>query len=104
MMARIGYCLTLLLGLFASEVVAQSPGFLPPYYQEALNYDGTPLVLTTQSDKEGVKRAVFEGSGGSVGVAIEQIACERPQCAALLEQNLKRHKAEVWCKRAGSPL
>jgi hypothetical protein len=95
MMARIGYCLTLLLGLFASEVVAQSPGFLPPYYQEALNYDGTPLVLTSQSDKEGVKRAVFEGSGGSVGVAIEQIACERPQCAALLEQNLKRHNERM---------
>jgi hypothetical protein len=63
MMARIGYCLTLLLGLLASEVVAQSPSFLPPYYQEALKYDGTPLVLTSQSDKEGVKRAVFEGFG-----------------------------------------
>jgi hypothetical protein len=95
MMARIGCCLTLLLGLFTSEVVAQSPGFLPPYYQEALNYDGTPLVLTSQGDKEGVKRAVFQALRGPVGVVIEQIACERPQCAALLEQNLKRQNERM---------
>jgi hypothetical protein len=100
MMARIGYCLTLLLGLFASEAVAQYTGFLPPYYQEALNYDGMSLLLTSQGDKEGVKRAVFEGLGRSVGVVIEQIACERPQCAALLEQNLKRHNERIGARGA----
>jgi len=94
MMTRIGYCLTLLLGMFASEASAQMPGFLPSYYQEALQYDGKPLELISQSDKEVLKRAVFE-SRGTVGVTIEQIACERAQCAALLEQNLKRHNERM---------
>ena len=94
MTARIGHCLILLLGMFASEAGAQMPGFLPTYYQEALQYDGKPLALISQSDKEVLKRAVFE-SRGSVGVTIEQIACERVQCAALLEQNLKRHNERM---------
>ena len=63
MMARIGFCLALLLGLFASEADAQFPDFLPPYYLEALKYDGIPLVLTSRGDKEGIKRAVFETTG-----------------------------------------
>jgi len=94
MMDRIGYCLILLLGMFASEAGAQMPGFLPSYYQEALQYDGKPLALISQSDKEALKRAVFE-SRGTVGITIEQIACERSQCAALLGQNLKRHNERM---------
>jgi len=94
MMARIGCCITLLLGMFASEAGAQMPGFLPSYYQEALQYDGRPLALTSQNDKEAVKRAVFENRG-NVAVTIEQIACERAQCAALLEQNLKRQNERM---------
>lgn len=94
MMARIGCCLILLLGLLASAAGAQLPGFLPHYYLEALQYDGRPLALTSQSDKDGVKRAVFE-SQGSMAVTIEEIACERAQCAALLEVNLKRHNERM---------
>src|SRR5882724_10610386 len=95
MMARIGCCLALLPGLVAFEARAELPSFLPPYYVDALKYDGNPLLLTSQGDKEGVKRAVFERPGGPVGVTIEQIACERAQCAALLEQNLKRHNERM---------
>lgn len=93
-MTRVGYCLALLLGLFPSQAGAQMPGFLPSYYLEALQYDGRPLAPISQSDKEVVKRAVFE-SRGSVGVTIEQTACERAQCTGLLEQNLKRQNERM---------
>lgn len=94
MLARIGYCLAVLLGLSASSAGAQLPDFLPPYYLEALNFDGKPLALISQSDKEGVKRAVFE-SRGLASVTIEQMACERAQCGAMLEANLKRHNERM---------
>jgi hypothetical protein len=106
MMARIRLisCLALLAGLFASAAPAQSPGFLtsiypypgflPSYYREALQYDGKPLVLISQGEKEGIRRAVFERFE-SFGVTIKQLACERAQCTALLESNLKRHNERM---------
>jgi hypothetical protein len=94
MMVRIGCCLSVMLGLFASAVGAQSPGFLPPYYLDALHYEGKPLAPISQGEKDGVKRAVFENQG-SVSVTIEQVPCERVQCAALLETNLKRHSERM---------
>lgn len=87
--------LAVLCTLVASSAHAQIPDFISRYYSEALELDGFPLVFTSQSEKDGIKRAVFEKLGGSVSVIIDHISCDRPQCTALLEQNLKRHNEHV---------
>jgi predicted Zn-dependent protease len=83
--------LTVLLVLFASGAHAQIPAFIPSYYSEALILNGRSLVFTSQSEKDGIRRAVFMTDDRSIGLSIDHVSCDRPQCAALLDQNLKRH-------------
>jgi len=84
---------TVLLALFAAGSQAQIPGFIPSYYSEVLTLNGRPLVFKSQSEKDGVQRAVFMTDDSSIGLSIDHVSCDRPRCAALLDQNLNRHNA-----------
>jgi predicted Zn-dependent protease len=84
---------TVLLALFAAGSQAQIPGFIPSYYSEVLTLNGRSLVFTSQSEKDGVQRAVFMADDRSIVLSIDHVSCDRPRCAALLDQNLKRHNA-----------
>jgi hypothetical protein len=90
-----GFWFALIGSMLAASSHAGLPPFLPSFYEDALKVDGWPLRLDSQGEKDGVRHAWFVSADGGVGVAVEQVPCERQHCDALFDQNLRQHNERM---------
>lgn len=92
-MSRINsrWLLTLCLVVIHTSARADSPSFLPSFYEAATKIDGQTLPLVSEGVENGVNQAIFASPGGSNAIFMGQVPCDRTNCAALFNANIRRH-------------